>query len=184
MKTLYVDDRKAWRAWLQKNFDTETEIWLVFPRKSAGKPAISYNDAVEEALCFGWIDSNVKKLDEMSSVQKFSRRKPHSRYSQPNKERLKWLAKHGMLHSSVTESVQEVLKEKFMFPPDIIEAVKSDREAWKHYRQFSDAYKRIRVAYIEAARTRPAEFKKRLSNFIEKTRLNKKIGYGGIDKHY
>jgi len=63
-KTFYVTSRKDWRNWLKKNYKTETEIWLVYPRKATGKPRIEYNDAVEEALCFGWIDSTAKKLDE------------------------------------------------------------------------------------------------------------------------
>ena len=61
-ETLYVIDRKPWRAWLEAHFDTAREIWLVYPNKASGEPRILYNDAVEEALCFGWIDSIVKKL--------------------------------------------------------------------------------------------------------------------------
>ena len=71
-KTLYVTNRKNWRAWLEKNFESEAEIWLVYPKKSSGKERILYNDAVEEALCFGWIDSIVKSMDEDHSVQRFS----------------------------------------------------------------------------------------------------------------
>ena len=77
--TLYVSERTVWRAWLEKHFDTEVEIWLIYPKKDAGKPRILYNDAVEEALCFGWIDSIVKSLDEESSVQRFSPRKVNNR---------------------------------------------------------------------------------------------------------
>src|ERR1044071_5257177 len=63
-KTLYLTNRKDWRAWLKKHYQTEKEIWLVYPKKASGKPRIEYDDAVEEALCFGWIDSLIKKLDE------------------------------------------------------------------------------------------------------------------------
>ncbi len=61
-KTLYVTDRQAWRKWLAENYDKEKEIWLIYPKKASGKPRILYNDAVEEALSFGWIDSTAKKL--------------------------------------------------------------------------------------------------------------------------
>ena len=71
-KTLYVTDRRDWRAWLRKHYKTEPEIWLIYPKKASGKPRIEYNDAVEEALCFGWIDSILKKLDEERTVQRFS----------------------------------------------------------------------------------------------------------------
>ena len=63
-QTLYVFTRDEWRKWLESNFHKQIEIWLIFPKKSSGKPRISYNDAVEEALSFGWIDSTVKNLDE------------------------------------------------------------------------------------------------------------------------
>lgn len=85
-KTLYIKNRKEWRRWLEKNFQTAREIWLVFPHKSSGRQRIPYNDAVEEALCFGWIDSIVKKHDDESSMQRFTPRNPRSGYSQPNRE--------------------------------------------------------------------------------------------------
>jgi uncharacterized protein YdeI (YjbR/CyaY-like superfamily) len=169
-KTLYVTDRNDWRAWLEKNFDKEKEIWLIFPKKASGKPRISYKNAVEEALCFGWIDSQVRTLDEESSAQRFSPRNPKSGYSQTNKERLKWLLKEKLIHPSMQQTAKKVLEEKFVFPPDIINALKADKTTWKNYQKFSSAYKRIRIAYIDAARKRPSEFKKRLANFIEKTK--------------
>jgi uncharacterized protein YdeI (YjbR/CyaY-like superfamily) len=183
-KTLYVTERNEWRKWLELNFNKEKEIWLVYPNKSSGKPRILYNDAVEEALCFGWIDSTVKKFDNESSMQRFSPRNLKSTYSQANKERLRWLLKKDMIHQSVKESVRQILKEKFIFPDDIINAIKKDKKAWENYQKFSEPYKRIRVAYIESARKRPEEFNKRLLNFINKTRKNKLIGFGGIEKHY
>ena len=79
---------------------------------------------------------------------------------------------------------QENVTEKFVFPPDIVTAIKSDTLAWKNYQKFSPSYKRIRIAYIDAARKRPEEFEKRLANFIKKTKENKQIGFGGIEKYY
>jgi len=184
LKTLYVTNRKDWREWLEKNFDKEKEIWIVYPKKSSGKSRILYNDAVEEALCFGWIDSTVKTLDDNCSEQRFSPRNPKSRFSQANKERLKWLLQKNMIHPSILNTVKKTLKEKFVFPPDILTAIKSNKVAWKNYQKFSPSYKRIRIAYIDAARKRPEEFEKRLANFIKKTKENKQIGFGGIEKYY
>jgi len=183
-KTLCLADRKAWREWLAANFNAEAEIWLIYPAKASGKPRITYNDAVEEALSFGWIDSTVKRLDENSSAQRFSPRKPGSAYSQANKERLAWLASTGRLHASVRESVERALREEFVFPPDIIEAIQEDDRAWENYQRFSPAYRRIRVAYINGARSRPEEFTKRLQNFIRHAAKGKLIGFGGIEKYY
>ena len=77
-QTLYITDKKAWRSWLKKHYKTEKEIWLVYYKKNTGKPRIPYNDAVEEALCFGWIDSIVKTLDTERVAQRFSPRKPRA----------------------------------------------------------------------------------------------------------
>jgi hypothetical protein len=95
-----------------------------------------------------------------------------------------WLIKEGRLHPSVRESGGKLLETKFVFPPDIIEAIKKNGKAWRNYQNFSLAYQRIRVAYIDGARNRPAEFVKRLNNFIWKTEQNKLIGFGGIEKYY
>ena len=89
-----------------------------------------------------------------------------------------------MIHPSMHSIVKEILKEDFIFPEDIIEKIKSDDITWKNYQKFSPAYKRIRIAYIDAARNRPEEFEKRLKNFIEKTKENKQIGFGGVEKYY
>lgn len=183
-KTLYVWDRKDWREWLAANFDTEKEIWLIYPTKASEKSRIQYNDAVEEALSFGWIDSTVKRIDEYSSAQRFSPRRPGSDYSQPNKERLRKLTREDRLHPSLRESVEKVLSTDFVFPPDILQVIKENDKAWENYKDFSSAYQRIRIAYINSARNRPNEFKKRLNNFIRKTEQNKLIGFGGIEKYY
>src|SRR5690606_1146408 len=117
-KTLYVTDRKAWRDWLKKNYKTEPEIWLIYPKKSTGKPRIEYNDAVEEALCFGWIDSIQKKFDDDHNAQRFSPRKAKSNYSQPNIERLRTLVAQKKVIKEVADMLDDILNAEFIFPPD------------------------------------------------------------------
>lgn len=181
----YFENREDWREWLAANFETANDVWFVFPSKSSGKNSITYNDAVEEALCFGWIDSTIKALDDEHKIQHFTPRNPKSSYSQANKERLKWLLENKMIHPKWEERVRNVLADPFVFPDDIIDKLKEDSTAWEYYQHFSDGYKRIRIAYIEAARKRPEEFERRLNNFINKSRENKLIkGFGGIDKYY
>ncbi len=182
---LYFTDRKDWRVWLQENFDQKAEAWLIYPKKATGKERIPYNDAVEEALCFGWIDSIIKKYDDKHTMQRFTPRKPKSGYSQANRERLSWLMNRQMIHPDLIDEVKNVLSEPFEFPVDIMEAIKKDEKAWSNYQNFSDSYQRIRIAYIDSARNRPEEFVKRLKNFVEKTKANKLVpGYGGIEKYY
>jgi uncharacterized protein YdeI (YjbR/CyaY-like superfamily) len=183
-KILAVNTRLQWRKWLSRYFNRASEIWLVFPKKSSDRHGISYNGAVEEALCFGWIDSTVKSLDAGNKIQRFTPRKPQSPYSQANKERLRWLLGHNIVHPSVLDPVKSTVAEKFRFPADIIDLIRKNKTAWKHYNSFSPSYRRIRIAYIDGARKRPGEFRKRLRNFISKTEKNILIGYGGIDKYY
>lgn len=183
--TLYAADRAVWRAWLAAHFESETEIWLVFPTKASGEASVSYNDAVEEALCFGWIDSTAKRLDDLHGVRRFTKRKVGSPYSRPNIERLIWLNARGLIHPSVRESVAAVISAPYVFPADIMEILKSDQTVWENYQKCTESYKRIRVAYIDAARHRPAEFQKRLQSFLAATRRGKLItGYGGVEKYY
>ena len=184
-ETFYTSDRNEWRKWLSENFETKSEVWFVFPSKASGEESLSYNDAVEEALCFGWIDSTTGHLDETHGVRRFTPRKNFGYYSRPNIERLIWLDGQGMIHPKVRQTVADVIEAEYVFPEDILEAIKADGETWENYLGFSEPYKRIRVAYIDAARHRPEEYKKRLSSFLAKTRENKMIvGFGGIDKYY
>ena len=185
MNTFYTADRNEWRNWLAEHFRTEEEIWFVFPMKEANEASLSYNDAVEEALCFGWIDSTIKHIDPLHRAQHFTPRRPGSPYSQPNIERLKWLDAQGLIHPEIRESVLPILNAPFVFPPDIMTAIRADALVWENYIGLSDGYKRIRIAYIDAARKRPDEFAKRLNSFIEKTKARKLIrGFGGIEKYY
>ncbi len=182
---VYFQDRSEWREWLNNHFETEQEIWFVFPTISSGEMGITYNDAVEEALCFGWIDGVAGTLDETHQLRRFTPRRKGSPYSRLNIERLIFLDSLGMIHPKLQESIKEVISVPFVFPKDIIKELKKDKEVWNNYQSFSDSYKRIRVAYIDAARKRPEEFRKRLDNFIKKTKENKIItGYGGTDKYY
>ena len=181
---LYVTNGREWRDWLRRHYKSEKEVWLVYCKKHTGKPRISYNDAVEEALCFGWIDSIVKSLDDDSFAQRFSLRNPKSPYSQANKERLRELVRQGKVVDEVLATLGNLVEEQFEIPPDILKAIKSNKEAWKNFQAFSQPYIRIRVAFIDAARNRPQEFTKRLGYFIEMTEKNKQFGFGGIEKYY
>ena len=185
IETKYFTNRQVWRKWLENNFETRDDIWLEYPKKETGKKRILYNDAVEEALCFGWIDTTIKSLNKETTIQRFCKRRRNSSYSQANKERLKWLLANGLIHKSVIEDIEKVTKEKFVFSGDIIEKLKADKDTWENFQKMSESYKRIRIAYIENARKRPGEFVKRLNNFIDKTKENKLIkGFGGIEKYY
>ena len=181
----YTANRQEWRNWLSAHFETAPDVWFVFPTKASGEASLSYNDAVEEALCFGWIDSTARRIDSLHQGRHFTPRNPKSPYSRPNIERLIWLDARGLIHPKVRPSVEKLLTADYVFPEDILSEIRRDETAWCHYSSFTESYRRIRIAYIDDARKRPEEFRKRLDNFIRKTRENKLIiGYGGIDKYY
>jgi uncharacterized protein YdeI (YjbR/CyaY-like superfamily) len=183
-KTLYVTDRDDWRRWLSGNYRSEGEIWLVYYRKETGKPRIPYKDAVEEALCFGWIDSQTKKIDEERFAQRFTPRNPGSSHSQTNKERLRKLLAQGMVMPEVAAGLGDELDpERFVFPPDIMAELKSRPKAWENFQGHSGPYQRIRIAFIDGARSRPGEFEKRLRYFLDMTEQGKQFGFD-IEEFY
>jgi uncharacterized protein YdeI (YjbR/CyaY-like superfamily) len=177
-KTLHVTDRKTWREWLRKNYRKEKEIWLVYFRKNAGKSRVPYNDAVEEALCFGWIDSTVKKIDKDRFAQRFSRRSPKSEYSQTNKERLRKLIACKLVAKDVLAILGDIDPEQYVFPTDIMKILQANQRANENFQKYNAPYQRIRIAYIDKARQRPLEFKKRIDNFLKLTEQNKQFGFG------
>jgi uncharacterized protein YdeI (YjbR/CyaY-like superfamily) len=184
LQTLYFPDRKGWRAWLKKNYKKEKGVWLIYYKKQTGKPRIPYNDAVEEALCFGWIDSTVKRIDDERFAQRFSRRNLISSYSQANKQRLKQLIASGKVMVDVLPTLDNMLAEKFELPKDILKIIKNNKVAWENFQNYSETYQHIRIAFIDGAWQRPEEFQKRLKYFIRMTEKNKQFGFGGIDKYY
>jgi uncharacterized protein YdeI (YjbR/CyaY-like superfamily) len=180
-KTLYVTNKKQWRSWLAKNYEKEKEIWLVYYRKSSGEKRIPYNDAVEEALCYGWIDSTMKRIDDKSFAQRFTPRRSNSVLSQTNKERIYRLIEKKKMTVKGLNAVKHAFDEssknsKCVIKSDILKLLKKEKTTWKNFQNFPDSYKRIRIGWIEGARTRPGLFKKRLDYFLKMTTKNKKYG--------
>lgn len=177
-ETLYAPTREAWREWLAVHHMDKPEIWIVSYKKHTERPSVPYNDAVEEALCFGWIDSIRKGIDRDCYAQRYTPRREGSGYSQLNKERLARLTAEGKVIPSVLETLDGVRAEDFVFPEDIVTALQDNGEAWAFFQTASPSYQRIRVAYVDTARARPEEFAKRLRHLVEKSAQGKQFGYG------
>jgi uncharacterized protein YdeI (YjbR/CyaY-like superfamily) len=178
-KTLYVTNGKQWRSWLAKNHSKKKEIWLIYYMKSSNKPRIPYNDAVEEALCFGWIDSIVKRVDNERFCQRFTPRKPKSILSEMNKERIRRLIKSKRMTLFGLNAVNHAFDkdQKLIIAPDIIKAIRGNREAWKNFQKLSKGYKMVRIGYIEGYRDYSKKiFRKTLAYFIKMTAKNRKFG--------
>jgi len=181
-KSFYAKDRKAWRAWLSKNRKREKEIWLIYYKKSSGKPRIPYNDAVDEALCFGWIDSTVKKIDEEKFAQRFTPRRPTSGLSHMNRERIRKLIVKGRMTKAGLDAVAHAFNPEksigpLIIPNGILREIKKNPDAWAHFRKLPKSYVRIRIGYItsQGRHSRDA-FKKSLNNFIKITAKGKRFG--------
>lgn len=110
-------------------------------------------------------------------------RKPNSKYSQTNRERLRKLIAQGKVRKEVLATLGDISLGKLEIPDDILRALKAKPPAWKNFQKFSEAYKRIRIAYVEGARRRPEEFRKRLRHFVKMTEQNKQFGFG-IQDYY
>lgn len=109
MKVVFAKSRREWRDWLSENHDKESEIWLIKYHKASGKASVSYDDSVEEALCFGWIDSVQKKFESDSSIQRFSPRKPKSNWSESNRIRARRLIEQNLMTSAGRKTLPEDL---------------------------------------------------------------------------
>lgn len=175
-KTLYAKNRKEWRAWLAKHHATAPEIWLIYYKKDSGKPRIPYNDAVEEALCYGWIDSLLKPIDARKYAQRYSPRKKTSKLSDMNRERVLRLIESGRMTKAGLAAIAHVGKKSGKTPADIERRLKQDPVTWRNFQRFPASYKRIRIGWIDAARHRREAFEQRLRYFLKMTKQNKRFG--------
>ena len=169
-----------WHAWLVKNHTRAREAWLVIPSRASGRPFVEYADEVDEALCFGWIDSVVKSLGAGVRAQRFTPRRPGSTVSELNRARVRRLVREGRMTPRGMAALPDV--DRWLEPPplvvapDIEERIRANGEAWRHFRDLPDGYKRVRLGWIEGARSRPEVFQQRLSYFVRKTAQGKRIG--------
>ena len=180
--SLYVTTRNQWRTWLEKNHETTNEIWLIFYKKGSGKPTIPYNDAVEEALCFGWIDSIIKRIDSEKYVRKFTPRKKKSKWSDLNKKRVKKMIQEGKMTEAGLAKIDEkvfieekVAPKEFIIPPEIEEALQANEKAWKNFSTLAPGYKRVYIGWIIDARREETQ-KRRLKELITVLEKNEKLG--------
>ncbi|HUO57079.1 MAG TPA: YdeI/OmpD-associated family protein [bacterium] len=186
-QTLYVHKTHHWRSWLRKNHKTTKEIWLIYFKKDSGKPRIAYNDAVDEALCFGWIDSTVKAIDQHRYCQRFSPRRKGSICSEMNKHRAIRMIKEKRMTPAGLAALEGALGKgsklhqgkikhtESLKVPYYLEAALKKGKAWENFKKFPLPYKRIRVGWITATR-KPDVRKTRMDYFVKMTAQNKRFG--------
>jgi uncharacterized protein YdeI (YjbR/CyaY-like superfamily) len=184
---LYVTTRDDWRAWLKKNHKTQKEVWLIYYKKHTGKPGIPYDDAVEEALCFGWIDSTIKRLDDKKYARKFTPRSLKSRWSESNIKRAQKMIKAGRmtkaglaLYQEIEKNAEQILKakqrkKKLVIPLELQKALASNKRALKNFNSFAPSYRKIYIGWITDAKRKETR-EKRIKQVVKWSEENKKPG--------
>jgi uncharacterized protein YdeI (YjbR/CyaY-like superfamily) len=179
--TVVVEDRQEWREWLEEHHDDVSEIWLVFYKRHTGINTLSYDDAVEEAICFGWIDSLIRRLDDDRYARKFTPRKADSKWSTINRRRYADLLARGLLtepgrarpptgHSGDAKKVSAT-----KIPSYIKERLKTNPQAWQNFQQLAPSYRRNYIGWIDSAK-RPQTREKRLQEALELLAAGEKLG--------
>ncbi len=181
--TFYAKSAKAWRDWLSKNHETAEAIWLILYRKESTTPSVYYNEAVDEALCFGWVDSAPNKRDEESYYQYFAKRNPKSNWSRVNKEKVAQLqqadkmalAGLAMVALAKQQGTWTFLDEieKGILPEDLAEALQANNLAHTHWKEFPRSVRRGIMEWIITAK-RPETRQKRVSETVALAAENKR----------
>jgi uncharacterized protein YdeI (YjbR/CyaY-like superfamily) len=163
MKTVETKNRAEWRAWLAANHDKETEVWLVYDKKETGKSCVDYEASVEEALCYGWVDSIIKKLDETKYARKFTPRKDDSKWSPSNKKRVEKLIREGLMTEHGLQKVEAAKRSgkwdapdqrpelSFEIHPKFAEALKKNRQAKETFENLAPTSQKQYLGWIEVA---------------------------------
>jgi uncharacterized protein YdeI (YjbR/CyaY-like superfamily) len=181
LKTLDLRSRQSWRQWLEVHHDSESVVWLVFHKRHAAEKSISYEDAIEEALCFGWVDSLVKRLDDDRYARKFTPRKPDSRWSTINRRRYAdlqargLLARPGLERPPTNRSGDAPRPSLAAIPPHIEIELKKNARAYEHFQKLAPSHKRAYIGWIDSAK-RPETRQKRLREVIGLLAAGKKLG--------
>jgi uncharacterized protein YdeI (YjbR/CyaY-like superfamily) len=174
---LSVKTSPEWRSWLVANCGTAKFCWILVTRKP-NPDTVLYLDAVEEALCFGWIDSTGKKGSDTQSALRFSPRSKKSNWTELNKKRVRRLEKLGMMTDEGRKCLPNMDIESFAIHPEVMSALKKDKEAYANFLALPQLYRRIRIDTIQSClhRNEHELFNGRLKKFIEKTKANKLFG--------
>jgi uncharacterized protein YdeI (YjbR/CyaY-like superfamily) len=183
---LNLKTREEWRAWLEENHSTVNGIWLVYFKKISGKPRIQYNDAVEEALCFGWIDGKIKRINEDYYIQWFTPRRPGSRWSKLNISRVRKLIQEGRMSPAGLQAYNETTRRpeliydmeketSFSVPDDLINALKDNPVAYGNFMDFPPSSRKLYILWLNNAK-RSETRKERITRIVDRAENNIRAG--------
>jgi uncharacterized protein YdeI (YjbR/CyaY-like superfamily) len=179
LETVEIGNRQRWRKWLEKHHTSSAGVWLVFYKKHTGTKALTYEDAVQEALCFGWIDSLAKRLDEARYAIKITPRKPTSNWSDLNRKRWAHLKAVGLLASAglataPTDNRYAPRPVVPILPAYIAKALRAHPKAWAFFNTLAPSYRRHYVVWIHTAKRQETR-EKRLRESIALLEAGKRL---------
>lgn len=186
MKQLYFKTSDDWREWLKSNHDKEQEVWLIFFKKETGEPSIEYESAVEDALCFGWIDSIIKKIDEKKYARKFTPRKDSSKWSELNKKRIAKLIKNNRMTEIGLAKIETAKKNgqwdkpdrpniQFDVPKEFQSALNQNKKAKENFNQLAPTYQKQYIGWIIVAKRQETK-ERRIRESIDLLEKGQKLG--------
>ena len=177
--------RQQWRAWLAENYHKSEGVWFVYFKKHTGKPRFSYDEAVEEALCFGWVDSLARTFDDERSRLLFTPRKPKSVWSRPNKERVARLIANGLMTDVGSTKIEAAKQDgswdalnasdNLEIADDLASAFRENRTAEKNFQAFTNGVKKAILQWLNSAKrteTRQGRIKKLVAMAANNKRVN------------
>ena len=189
---LLVETQEEWRAWLKRNRDESSGVWLVSWKKATGRNSVPFTDVVDEALCYGWVDSKINKLDEERAMRLFTPRNPKSPWSRINKEKVARLVEQGRMASAGMRLVEGAKAdgswniydeiEDLVIPPDLASALSENSPAGSYFEGFPDSSKKNILWWIKSAR-RPETRATRIAKTVGMAQENRMANHpAGRDK--
>lgn len=178
-------DRAGWRAWLDRNHATQQEVWLIYHKAGSGQPSVRYEDSVEEALCFGWVDSLVQNIDAFSHARKFTPRRPGSAWSETNKRRAAKAIAEGRMTPAGLARIDFPLDAppapaalgEITIPAWLALGLQASRRAWKNFCALPASHQKRYVGWLSSAK-RLETRQKRLQEAVRLLEENRRLGMG------
>lgn len=182
---VFFKDRGVWRKWLQKNHDMSSEIWIIAFKRHTGKQSMSYEEALEEAICYGWIDSRLRRIDDERHTWRFAPRKPDSIWSLSNRRRAERLIMEGRMTAPGMAKIEAAKKsgewhkayrpsKPPRMPKDLREALMQDELALRNFRGFARSYRHTYIFWVTSAK-REETRRRRIREVVRKARKNAKF---------
>ena len=183
-QTFTAPDRATWREWLAEHGMSEKEVWLIYYKAGTSKPTISYEESLEEALCYGWVDSLIQKIDEEKYARKFTPRKPGSKWSELNKHLVAKLVKEGRMTEAGLAKVEFLIEEaastrpkrpELPLPEWLKAGLMTSPKAWENFQRLAPSHQRNYIGWVSDAK-REETRQKRIQEAIARLEKNETLG--------